>query len=492
MTPKGSSLSFQVALRRWLDSPLGERSPWTLLALPVLAFVSFVVALVAAVRRARDDAARARDDARRAHENAGKRSFEDVVSSRRGPLVVCVGNIVMGGAGKSPVAQALLADLLAQGRTVALVARGYGAETKGVRAERADGVLKGDSWGDELKEHVWLLERAQGHEALSRCYVVQGASRARGLVALETRLQGDGFTPDEVRRVVVVLDDGLQHFGVRPHVRICVWPEEIYRRAPRAAFPLGPYREGFGALLGGGFGAFLRRFDVHVWSRVAPQETRAEKRAFAGRVRTEAGLQGAEAGLQGAEAGLQGAPAVRPLHLVAVARSEWLFPRALAAPACRSLLANEPIEAPDPQESVAHLDSALVSGRVGILCGLSSPDAFVRDVKHALAHLPVPLSAAGVAALSAVPTRFLPDHGVLGSEDEAWLSQFAVVVTSAKDASRETFPFDVQPGGEAGARSKGRLRELACNGHLWVLCVKVHFEDTQENPWQPARLLLDA
>ena len=64
MNPKGSGSSppFQLALRRWLDSPLGERPAWTLLALPVLAFVSFVVAWVAAVRRARDDSARARDD----------------------------------------------------------------------------------------------------------------------------------------------------------------------------------------------------------------------------------------------------------------------------------------------------------------------------------------------------------------------------------------------------------------------------------------------
>lgn len=449
MTPRGARRPVQLSVRQWLDTPLPKR-PWpTWPLLPLFAFVSFVVALVAALRRGADDVARRKANTSRISGTPGAPVASALTDLE--PLLVCVGNVVMGGAGKSPVAQALLSAALERGCTVALVARGYGVKDRGVCVERADVILSrpvGNKslWGDELMEHVWLLAQSPGKAALARCYLVQGASRAQGLAALKARLKNDGLTPVDVSRVVVVLDDGLQHFGVRPQVRLCVWPEALYDFAPKAAFPLGPYREGFGSLVPkGGFDAFLAQFDAHVWSRVAPGSSAEEKTAFASRVRARVAAEGS---------GKEAAKGTAPRHLIALARSEWVLP-----------------EASQMSAATRFLDAALTAGRVALVCGIASPEAFVRDAKKAFQVLHEPLSPEALDALEHLPVRLLSDHGALRSADVAWLQAFDVVVTTAKDASRHSFP------------------SLGENRHLWVLCVKIHFEDTSENRFESFELL---
>src|SRR5271165_7336147 len=54
---------------------------------------------------------------------------------RAGAPVICVGNFVAGGAGKTPAAIALARMLIADGRRVAFLSRGYGG------AKRADPLL---------------------------------------------------------------------------------------------------------------------------------------------------------------------------------------------------------------------------------------------------------------------------------------------------------------------------------------------------------------
>jgi len=116
-------------------------------------------------------------------------------SSRRLPAaVVSIGNLTVGGSGKTPLA-ALVAALLAElGAAPAIVSRGYGRRTRGARvvADR-DGVqLSARDAGDEPR----LLA-----EQLPGVPVVVGESRYEaGRIALE-RCGAD----------VLVLDDGFQH-----------------------------------------------------------------------------------------------------------------------------------------------------------------------------------------------------------------------------------------------------------------------------------------
>lgn len=118
-----------------------------------------------------------------------------LLSSRRLPVpVVSIGNLTVGGSGKTPLA-ALVAVVLGElGATPAIVSRGYGRRTRGVRvvADREGVRLDARDAGDEPR----LLA-----EQLPGVPVVVGESRYEaGRVALE-RCGADA----------IVLDDGFQH-----------------------------------------------------------------------------------------------------------------------------------------------------------------------------------------------------------------------------------------------------------------------------------------
>ena len=122
-----------------------------------------------------------------------------VLRSRRLPVkVVCVGNITVGGTGKTPTVMAL-AHLLGQaGRRVAIVSRGYKRdderETLIVGRGKEGPLLDWRRVGDE----PYLLSARLGLP------VVVGANRyLAGKLALET------FRPE-----VILLDDGYQHLAL--------------------------------------------------------------------------------------------------------------------------------------------------------------------------------------------------------------------------------------------------------------------------------------
>jgi tetraacyldisaccharide 4'-kinase len=141
-------------------------------------------------------------------------------SSRPPVPVIVVGNLTAGGSGKTPVVEALVRDLGAQGHAVAVVSRGYGAAPPQapyrVRSEDAAAIA-----GDE----PLALTRATGvpvwldpdRRAALRAAVEHGAT-------------------------VVISDDGLQHAGLPRSFEICVIDG---RRGfgNGALLPAGPLRE---------------------------------------------------------------------------------------------------------------------------------------------------------------------------------------------------------------------------------------------------------
>lgn len=126
-----------------------------------------------------------------------------ILRTERLPVpVVVVGNVVVGGAGKTPTTIALVEGLRAQGWTPGIVSRGYGGSGGGVRP-----VTAGDdprSCGDEPQ----LLRRRTGAPVwIGR----DRAAAARGLCAAHPQVD------------VVVSDDGLQHLRLHRDAQVIVF-----------------------------------------------------------------------------------------------------------------------------------------------------------------------------------------------------------------------------------------------------------------------------
>ncbi len=143
-------------------------------------------------------------------------------TSARLPVpVVVVGNLTVGGTGKTPLTLWLAEFLRARGRTPGIVSRGYGGHTDTPRRVFPDSNPL--ACGDE----PILLARRSG------CEVWVGADR----VAASRALLAAGSACD-----VVLSDDGLQHYPLERDVEICVIDGE--RGLGNGwLLPAGPLRE---------------------------------------------------------------------------------------------------------------------------------------------------------------------------------------------------------------------------------------------------------
>jgi tetraacyldisaccharide 4'-kinase len=139
--------------------------------------------------------------------------------------VISIGNVTLGGSGKTPVAALAVSTLQALGARPAVVSRGYGRHSRGLQvvSDRTGVRLRARDGGDEP---VLLAERLPGVP------VVVGESRYEaGRVAVE-RLGAD----------VLVVDDGYQHRTLRKDLEVLV----VGGREPWGngrLFPRGRLRE---------------------------------------------------------------------------------------------------------------------------------------------------------------------------------------------------------------------------------------------------------
>ncbi len=150
---------------------------------------------------------------------ARRRAIETAVPPAR-PRVVVVGNLVVGGTGKTPATIALARALSARGWRVGLLASGYRARRTEARLVPADGDP------DELGDEAILLAAA------TALPVAAGRRRDEALRLL------CGHHPE---LDVVLSDDGLQHPHLPRHLEIAVFDD---RGAGNGRLlPAGPLRE---------------------------------------------------------------------------------------------------------------------------------------------------------------------------------------------------------------------------------------------------------
>jgi tetraacyldisaccharide 4'-kinase len=167
-------------------------------------------------------------------------------SKRVARPVIVVGNITVGGTGKTPFVIWLAQQLRERGLHPAIITRGYGGRAEQwpqVVTERGDPIQVGD-------EAVLLAQRTQA-------IVVAGPDRV-----------ADAQRAIELGADVIVCDDGLQHYRLQRDAEIVLFDAE--RGVGNGLYlPAGPLREGLHRLSSASLVVLHRRGSTQT-SRVVP------------------------------------------------------------------------------------------------------------------------------------------------------------------------------------------------------------------------------
>jgi tetraacyldisaccharide 4'-kinase len=140
---------------------------------------------------------------------------------QRAPVpVVVVGNLVAGGAGKTPTVIALVQALQAAGHRPGVISRGHGRHDAAVREVRAD------SAPAEVGDEPLLIRR---RTAVPTWVGARRIDAARGLCAAHPGVD------------LIVADDGLQHRALARDVQLVVFDERGTGNG--RLLPAGPLRE---------------------------------------------------------------------------------------------------------------------------------------------------------------------------------------------------------------------------------------------------------
>lgn len=143
-----------------------------------------------------------------------------------GRPVVVVGNLTVGGTGKTPLVAWLAQRLSASGLKVGIVSRGYGRRGRQLRT------VSSDSRWEEVGDEAWLLHRLTG------CDTIVAHDRAAGARALAARGAD-----------VILADDGLQHLRLARDCEVIVI-DGARGLGNGRLLPAGPLREPRSRLLG--------------------------------------------------------------------------------------------------------------------------------------------------------------------------------------------------------------------------------------------------
>lgn len=147
-------------------------------------------------------------------------------------FVISVGNMTTGGVGKTPVVSEIAKYLIANGRKVAIVSRGYGGHLSNRSINMiSDGMsIYFDAWqaGDEP---YWLAENTSG------CYVF----------TCRNRYLASKYAVEKFGVEFIILDDGFQHRKLHRDLDI-VLMDSVKGFGNECLLPAGPLREGAEAL----------------------------------------------------------------------------------------------------------------------------------------------------------------------------------------------------------------------------------------------------
>lgn len=249
--------------REQLERPFSQRLIVLRALTPVLLALAAVYALIMRLRRSLAVL----------QGHIASREVVDAEHKHR-PRVIAVGNISLGGTGKSPLVRHLAFEAIYRGFRVCVLSRGYrsksgwhtpGGDGDASAAEALSAAfphLRATELSDESAELCLFAKSHLSPAERSRLLVLQCPDR-RG--ALRGLVRVPGFRPSDDGSLVL-LDDGLQHVWCPRDVEICIWSDPGLSAdcaAPPFCLPAGPYREGFGSM---DFARLRARSSFNVWS----------------------------------------------------------------------------------------------------------------------------------------------------------------------------------------------------------------------------------
>ncbi len=135
--------------------------------------------------------------------------------------VIVVGNLNIGGSGKTPSVIAIVNSLKIKGFTPGVVSRGYGGTSKNYPL-----IVQGDSKYSECGDEPLLIYKT------CNCPVVVSPSRRQAIEKLLINFECD----------VIISDDGLQHYSMHRDIEIAVFNADA-NFGNQMLFPSGPLRE---------------------------------------------------------------------------------------------------------------------------------------------------------------------------------------------------------------------------------------------------------
>ncbi|MEE8478819.1 MAG: tetraacyldisaccharide 4'-kinase [Candidatus Neomarinimicrobiota bacterium] len=144
--------------------------------------------------------------------------------------IISVGNLTVGGTGKTPVVIAIAKFLQKQNTGVAILSRGYGRKTMGTQLV-SDGKTNPANWETVGDEPVLIAKH------LSNIPVVVD----------ENRIRGGKYLTDTFHPEIIILDDGFQHRKVYRDIDIVLINSNISKMNKRI-FSFGNFREPWNSL----------------------------------------------------------------------------------------------------------------------------------------------------------------------------------------------------------------------------------------------------
>lgn len=135
--------------------------------------------------------------------------------------ILCIGNLVSGGSGKTPVTLHLIEVMRDMGLKVAVSSSGYSSPRSEAATVAPEGMLDAQEWGDEAALFRWKQPNIP---------LIVGRRRV-----LAAELCAQTFP-----NAILLTDDGFQHLPLKKDLTIILDPPQ-----PRNRFclPAGPYRE---------------------------------------------------------------------------------------------------------------------------------------------------------------------------------------------------------------------------------------------------------